>query len=348
MNKITKIILVLVSSVSLSLSAFAGELTVTGTAKASYAIGGADKNAGKGIGISNEFTLGASGELDNGYTWNYAIDMDPNAGGTTDQDDQQLTVTTPMGTVGIFVSEGGLSQELGGGIGANGVGSDYASPMTVVWGYDVSSYSNLQYHLPADLLPFGIKAKYAYVPNMSQAGDSADFKTTGTADVTTLGQTADHFQITAAPIDGLNVGGDYFETSNANVIKAPTSGNVFAKYTVGAATLGYQKGYQDVGTNGGAVITNYNHDTIGVQYALNDAINLSVSKEDHTKSTRALIVAGAKSSVKTDITSTIKSYQASYNVGGATLGVAHQDVSNSDYTTDVNENVTIFSVVMAF
>ena len=34
-------------------------------------------NTGKGLGISNELTFSASGELDNGYTWNYAMELDP-------------------------------------------------------------------------------------------------------------------------------------------------------------------------------------------------------------------------------------------------------------------------------
>ena len=30
---------------------------------------------GKGLGVSNEFTLSASGELDNGWSWSYAQDI---------------------------------------------------------------------------------------------------------------------------------------------------------------------------------------------------------------------------------------------------------------------------------
>jgi len=41
MKNITKTLLVLVSAVSLSVSAIAGELTLSGAAKASYKIGGA-------------------------------------------------------------------------------------------------------------------------------------------------------------------------------------------------------------------------------------------------------------------------------------------------------------------
>ena len=38
---------------------------------------------GKGLGMANEFSLGASGELDNGFTWATNIDID----GATVQDD---------------------------------------------------------------------------------------------------------------------------------------------------------------------------------------------------------------------------------------------------------------------
>ena len=39
-------------------------------------MGGEDLNAGKAIGVANELTVKASGELDNGYTWSYAVDLD--------------------------------------------------------------------------------------------------------------------------------------------------------------------------------------------------------------------------------------------------------------------------------
>ena len=43
---------------------------------------------GKGLGISNEFSLTASGELDNGMTWSYAQDID----GATVQDDAKYSI----------------------------------------------------------------------------------------------------------------------------------------------------------------------------------------------------------------------------------------------------------------
>jgi hypothetical protein len=54
MKKITKITLVILTSFAFTLSAFAGDLQVTGAAKASYKIGGASTDASKGLGVSND------------------------------------------------------------------------------------------------------------------------------------------------------------------------------------------------------------------------------------------------------------------------------------------------------
>ena len=70
--------------------------SVTGSAKASYIPSdgtAASNDSAKGLGIENEFTLGASGELDNGCTWSYAVDIDSVESSATN-DDAKLTLTT--------------------------------------------------------------------------------------------------------------------------------------------------------------------------------------------------------------------------------------------------------------
>ena len=76
MKNIIKSVVVLVSSSLISFAAVAGELTVTGSANASYLINGGQNSNGKGIGISNELMFSASGELDNGYSWKYHTELD--------------------------------------------------------------------------------------------------------------------------------------------------------------------------------------------------------------------------------------------------------------------------------
>ena len=144
MTKISKLFLGMLFSALLISPSYAGELSVTGGAKASYVTNGDDDSAGKNLGVSNELDFSASGELDNGMTWSYQVQLD---GATSANDDSKLVLGTDYGTIGIFATEGGLSQELAHGVGALGVGYDNLSPTTFNAGYDVSSYSNIQYHL---------------------------------------------------------------------------------------------------------------------------------------------------------------------------------------------------------
>ena len=352
MNKLTKILLVVLSTLSIAINAIAGELTVTGTAKANYSIGGKDAGAGKGIGITNEVGLGATGELDNGMTWSYALALDTSAtDAVVDQDDQSLTLTTPYGTLGAFITAGGLSTEHSWGIGAIGVGSDLISPMTSVFGSDVSTYSNVQYHLPAGLLPLGIVAKVGHAPNLANNETyAADYKSVGNVNSEELGKSATHYQVSAAPVAGLTVIADYFETAGARTKgQAPTSGNISAKYTTGPVTIGYRKGYSDVGiTAKSTAVTNYDNDAYGIQFAFNDQLSVSYSVEKTTARTRAAIVATKAGAVKTDKESTLTHIQAAYNIGGATVGIARVEGDDSDYTTSKDESITLLSIAMAF
>ena len=165
MTKISKLFLaILASATLLILPSYAGEMTVTGGATASYVTNGDDESAGKNLGITNELDFTASGELDNGMSWKYQVQLD---GTSTANDDTRLEIGTDMGTIGLYVTEGGLSVATATGAGALGVGFDYVSPATFQTGYDVDGYSNIQYHTPAGMLPFGSQIKLGYVPDMN-------------------------------------------------------------------------------------------------------------------------------------------------------------------------------------
>ena len=181
MNKLTKILFSVLTSVAIATSAFAGEFAVTGGAKATYTIlsntGTTGTHAiGKGLGISNEFSLTASGELDNGMSWSYAQDID----GATVQDDANVAIGTDYGTFKICVSECPLSTKYGFDNSAYGVGSDTgygggaATTITMQYGANINSYNNIQYHTPADLLPLGMTFKAGMTPGRA-GGTANDF-----------------------------------------------------------------------------------------------------------------------------------------------------------------------------
>ena len=167
MKNVLKIAVVLFTALSFSF-ANAGELTVTGNAKASYVIISSDSPSStqeqpNSLGVANEFSLTAGGELDNGMTFGYNIDID----GDTTQDDGSLFLDTgSMGKIMISISEGGLETSKKGALSASGDrGSDSAYDEGMFEEWSVGDANNISYHLPADLLPFGIAASVAYAPS---------------------------------------------------------------------------------------------------------------------------------------------------------------------------------------
>jgi hypothetical protein len=352
MRNITKTLLVLVSSLSLSFAAWAGEVTISGTAKASYVISGADDSSGKGIGVSNELAAKASGEMDNGFTWAYHIDLDPGASGALVQDDAGLVIgMNDLGTVAFYDGEGGLGANLAWGVGALGTGSDYGSPMTIEYGGDVDAEANVQYHTPAGLLPFGLQAKVGFVPNIGDTTGGNDFKSTGAVNGTGLGgNQATQYNVSMAPIEGLSIAADYTDrdgdTATAQEFE---SGAYGATYAMGNFKVGYGfAGYAVPLSNKNGSVSKYETTSYGIEFAVNDAISLSYSEEKSEAFTDVAIAATKASGTKTSVESEIQSIQAAYVVGGATLGVAVQEADNSDYTTGKEEKMTIFSLVMAF
>ena len=353
MKKISKILVGILFSALVVAPSYAGELTVTGGATATYAIGGDNPGAGKSLGISNELDFSASGELDNGYTWNYQVQLD---GATTANDDTRLEIGTDMGTVGFYVSEGGMSKELHG-VGALGAGFDYASPANGTagsWktGYDVDGYSNIQYHTPAGMLPFGSQIKLGYVPDMNDTTMLSAKEDNGATPASqATGRNLTQVALTASPIDGLSLQGDIAQTSNETGVAISTeegvSANLGAKYTIGQVTVGYvEGGYQPSVASG--EVTYYENKYMGIQFDVNDQLSVSYNVDESNKNTRAAVAVASTTGTKTEVEMEQKSVQLAYTTGGATIGIHQADVSNSDYTAGRDEKQTIVSLAVAF
>jgi hypothetical protein len=387
MKNVIKLALVLITSLSLGFSANAGTLSVSGTAKATYDIlssgGNAGNDLGKGLGITNELNFTAAGELDNGWTWNYSMELDPNAvaadNGSPQNDDTQMTLTTPYGTVGLMISEGGLNKQLGFSAAAYATGID-TGVGAIIDPVDLGSYNNIQYHSPVGLLPFGIQFKAGFSPS-ADTGNAASGNDQGV--VATSANTFDdvifgaadakadfspnavdsvtEYSVTATPVDGLTVNASYVDV-NSNIVASSTAqtyegGAINAKYAYGPFTIGYGKTYvSPYVATGTAVNTEralYLETTdLSLGYAVND--QLSISYE--TSSSDAKLVAVSKLGVNTKSTNSQDSttIQAAYTMGGMTLAVSQSQVDGDGYSkeetganrTDVKE--TIFAVTMAF
>jgi hypothetical protein len=363
MKNILKTIVVLVSTSLISVVANAGDLAVSGSAKASYNVGGGNDTGGGALGISNELMFKASGELDNGFTWDYHTELDMADGGAASNDDTALVIGLgDLGKLGIYDAEGGLSTELGYGIGAMGVGADYANTMTNIGrGYDVSSDPHVAYYTPAGLLPFGIEAAAGYAPNTVD-GQGNSYKNNGQqSDKSLSGTDATQYKITAAPIDGLKIGADLYSVDGEELLvkQEKNGGNMYAQYAFGNFKVGAYQGYVEPGliakhaANAADTATalngnRYDSNGMGIEFAVNDQLSISYQMEEFERSTTAAIVDGAAGTVKTTVTSEQETIMAAYNIGGATVGLTMVDTDDSDYTVGRNESKTILSLGLEF
>ena len=368
MTKLTKITLAMIASLSLLGTAYAGEVTVTGNAEATYSITGSTTGSsvddtttvmGKGIGVANEIDFTATGETDNGYTWTYQTQFDDG----TAVDDGRLEVSSPYGTIGFYVSEGSLGKHYGWDVSAYGAGSDQGiTTGAEINGIEASDYNNIQYHLPAGLLPFGITAKAAYAPN-GATGQTKAASVRGQGASTHISE-ATSYQVTAAPIDGLELGASYAEaTYNGGVAATkyqPENGSLYAKYAVGPATFGYGKTYIQPRSAARATgdITNevrkYENTSFGVGIAVNDQLSVSFTTEEF-ELTEVDIDEGTDAETSATPTIDVDTIQASYNVGGMTVAIGHAEADAISYNgdngtaNDEHDNTqTFISIKMAF
>jgi hypothetical protein len=364
--KKTIIAVAVLCSFAVSTISFAGELSVTGAAKATYAIVSSDgtntkSSGGKGLGIANEFSLGASGELDNGWTWNYAQDID----GATVQDDAKMTVTTGMGTVGVFVSEGGISSKYAFSTAAYGPGSDYgisggsgshsagALGKGFHYGDDIGTYNNVQYHLPAGLLPYEGTFKIAHAPSGGKNA-AASSNASGSTQGATDGRKATQIQTTFTPIDGFKLSASYFEkdTEGSDLnskVQEYQAGGLGGKYTSGPFSVGISKfliaPMLAVQTRGTEYVRDFENTSASLGFVANDNLSLSLMVE---KSEQNGKTNGGTGVTRTDRETKITSAQGAYTMGGMTISLAHKEIDNAAYTDNLSLAETVVAVVMAF
>jgi len=363
MKNIIKTLIVMLTSISLFGSATAGELGVSGTAKATYNIE-TGANKGKGLGITNELNFTASGETDAGYTWSYSMELDPGAVASTSNeesqsahnDDTKLTLSTPYGTVGVFISEGGLDVEDAASQSAYARPTDMGGSDGVVDNFNIDGYNNMQYHTPGDLIPFGGSFKIAYAPDLDTYGsgnNSGVTKGDGAADY--VGRSATSMQVSfdAIPMaDGLKIGASYFDFDKqgdeGKKDQEAESGAYYATYSIGNVSLGYSKAYKallisDDAMGGGSTtqVEHYDQTNQSIAYAVNDDLTISYESEK----SEANYLADATASVEQKSTGV----QLAYNMGGMTLAIARNSHDNPSYSsTAADLDQTLIAVTMAF
>ena len=300
MNTFKKIGLTALASSLVVTSAYAGEMSVSGSASM-----GVKNNSGTATGKSwtmgNQLTFSGGGELDNGLnvSLSFVLDQgDDSTAGITNSpfDSHSLTISSDsLGTL-VFAGEGG-STAIGGGapldLWDNGFGA--ASPDRAL-----PSNNMLKYTLPSIADGFG--AVVSYTPKSG----------------TTQTESSTAWQLSYAGIEGLSLSYGQGQ-DNGSVAGDGDQTKYSATYALGPITAMYTvSDYDGLLAADDEKVTTYQ-----LSYSVSENISISYANEEHDES-------------NTGIDEEFDQVSASYTSGGMTLSVAQtnaENVANSTATS---------------
>ena len=255
MNNYKKIGLTALAGSLVAGSVSAAEMSASGSATMTYTGGDEKSNHGNGWVMEDSVTFSASGDVnDIGVTYSVELDGDAKAtAGTGGVDSYSLTFD--LGDAGTLVFGG---HGTGGFLDGNDDVMPTASeePWDVITGADTSrtnGYAGDNAFKYTYAHESGLNLNLYYV-NASDAGTDVSYSDYG---------------VTYTGMDGLTVGYGEGEVEVTTGTKANES-TMFAKYAIGAATVGIQVSEKDMETG-----TDTESTGIGVSYQVNDDLTVS-------------------------------------------------------------------------
>ena len=307
-----------------SLSAQAGEMTVSGSAAMTYenysttdTAAAASNN--KTFTQANVLNFTGSGELDNGLTVNLAFELDEgaNSGSTENNLFDNHSVSVGSDSMGTFVLAGhggssaqsALDTTAAGDIwdnfdGTAGIGA------TEVFNSSKAGNNIMKYTLPE---MNGLSAAVSY-----QAGGNTD---AGAGSSTAYG-------VTYTGVEGLTVSYGYGEDNDTASDEREVT-TLSGSYAYSSVTVGYSQSENDATVaNTDQELTSY-----AITYTVNDELSISYGEETMEEDAEA-------------VDSEYTSISAAYTTGGMTITAGTQSAENADGTAtdkDVDYNYLGFS-----
>ena len=336
MKNITKVGLSALAGALAFTSVNAGEMSISGSMEGSFTKKGGMNTSSQPLGMDKELSITGSGELDNGVGVAYKQT-------TTDAlafSDSELVFT------GLpFLGDASLAMtSTGSPLSAidDVTPTAFEEANAAVGSIDDVNGSDGTYGLRytlADALGTGVKVDAMYFFQHGAGDANAD---NGTAAANNGNE--DGYEITlqgSVPmVDGLSLGAGYAKldksaenTANADDLDIH-EGTMYAKYSVGALSVGVQRG---VVNQAGANDVLFDNTYLGISYAISD--NLSVSYNE---------IESRKSQENTDIDQDMDSISVSYTMGGMTIGILDADADNAAYSVGRKQTARSVSLSVAF
>jgi hypothetical protein len=347
MNKLTKVgCSALCGSLAAISAANAGDLTVTGGADMTWT-SLSDQVTGNPLGVGSNFVLKGDGELDNGWTVALAINHDNKGVYST------TTIDLGLGSLGSINFNQGNS-----GNGIDSFDDKMPTAWEEAWGAGLSTgvklvsgvgpSQNIQYTLPTVL---GSTLKVAYAPSVGST-DVNDKAVGGVSHTAATGRGVD-ITLNINPsfgtevLSGLNLfgGASEIEQYDPSIADNKYEGTVGYTYSLGPVSIGGQTSAQYTGETDGQQTNVYKTTAFGVAFNINDNLSASYGTMESRKAGHT------HSSMYTngDLI-TVKSVQAAYTMGGASVRLAHVTADNTYFSTAAGADVQamIVSLGLAF
>lgn len=309
-----------------SVSASAGELSVSGSASINAegysAPATAGRTGGTTFSMGNAITLSGSGELDNGMTvtLSYQLDEGANAESTATSvfDDHSVTVSSDaMGTL-VFAGHGGKTAA--SSINTTAAGDLYdlfdgANGNITGNSLNESDAGNNSFFYTAPSVMDGVSLFASYTPQAAVTAQSAG----------SVG-----YGITYTGVEGLSAS---YATNDINGGSAAADGDVdviFISYAMGPITASYSNNDFDVGL----ATQDQETDSFAISYTLSD--NLSVTYGQETMSEGTLV------------DSEYSKISTSYTAGGMTISASMAEGDNINGTAVAGADQEYWSLGASF
>jgi len=320
-------------------SAFAGAMTVSGSANLTYtgetgaqdssnAAGQVNGVDGKRWGMAKSISFAGSGEMDNGWTVSLATTF-------SDAGSSAVGVTLDMGDAGTLDYEGGTSsrgigkiadmvptadEDVGNGLHANGTTTGGEISGRVGGGVEGFHYSKAM-----DMVEIGV----GYAPSGGTPNAAGAMSGPGAGASTTSAF------IKVDPMDGLEIGfgvGERAAASSGDNSQTDDMDTMYVSYVYGPVTVAYQVSNIDTYTS-----TQSDDESThwGVLYAVNDEMSISYQSHENDDST-----------VTTDEEAT--GWSASYTVGSMTFKAHRNKGTNLGNVASRSSERTELGVTFAF
>ena len=287
-----------------SVSANAGELTVSGAASIGMSGYSADKaNMARSFTMGNQITFSGGGELDNGMNVSLSFVIDQ-GDDTQPFDNHSVTISSEgMGTF-AFHGEGGASA-------ASSIDTSVAGD---IWdGYDSTAYTGTGITGTAltDTGPGDNSIFYTLPSLMDGVSVFTSYNPTTQTNEAEIGM-----GLTYTGIDGLTAS---YATTDKNTGTNSTSGDQTSwklSYAYGPVTVGASSSEYDVNT----ASSDRTLDAYSIAYTINDELSISYGAETLTK---------GGTTTDAEYTAVV----ASYTSGGMTITAKMEDAENVDNST---------------